>query len=594
MTKSVVIKEVKEFSIVLATTITLLTIALFFVYMIVKNYVDINSLLFGKIGQKTIYIYNSPTNLKRLEELNIKNNYLDGIKYIKKTLKNYSIKEINSLKNIQSDSILFLVDSIALSNKEKKEIKNYLKKGGHLIFNFNTGYIGADKKTYKNKFIEEITGLKNRGYIKKDKDHTFFLISKLMSPIQIPKNKRLDIVLYDKIPVFSGKNPDLEFVNWAITEGIYDENNNPLPNGALWNGKYGKGMWVYFSFPIYGFFNADKKTNSYYSELLKNIVNYMYNGFKIIKYPYLKFNKIVFISEDTEYEFQMVKNFSNVAKKYDVNFTAFCVGKLAIQHPQLMQEIAKNPNLEIASHSYSHTKLINMNDIQLDKEIRINKILLDKLTNQKIVGFRPPREELNNKMLNMLNDNNYRYILWKNLGQLNPEHYKNLTLLSRLGTDDYSFLIELDWNQNKIINKAISEMNFITNLNAIYTLSTHTHLMNYKSNIKMLEKIVNYAKKHFPIYKGKDIIKLMNKTNKIKIEAHQTIENLIINIKNNNESSIQNFTFRVYSPLKVETISSDFTNIKTKIIKKSSNFIDIQVSKIPKFANFNLFLKINK
>jgi len=572
-------EDLKEFSVVMGMSVGLLLFSMVFVFYIVRNYVNVNSILGGNFGDKQIYLYLPKDNLKMVKQIGLEKNYDRNIKYVE-SIKDYKVVKIDNLKNIDTKIPILLIDNFILSKDEKYMLKQYLKKGGSLIFNFNIDKI----------FLKEITGLKNEGYIKRDKDNTFYLVQKLLSPISIPKAKRLDIVLYDKIPIFSGKKPLLEWTNWAVNDSIYNENGEKLPNGAVWAGKYGKGNWIYFSFPLYSFSSVEVQKKEY-KTLFQNMINFAYNRFKIVKYPYLDSNRMIFISEDTEFRFENLKRFNEVIKNFEINATAFCVGKLAEKNQKIVKEAGKY--IEIASHSYSHTDLLNVDRNKLDIETRLNRILLQKLSNQQITGFRPPREQTNTKLRKFLKESGFEYVLEKNLGQLTPKYDENLMILPRIGTDDYAYLIQLDWDREKIIKRIIEEMNFITSLNAIYTLSTHTHLFSYKSNINILKQVLKEFKKtHIPILAGKQIRDKIVATNKIKLKASLTEANILLNIKNENFFDVTNFTFRVYGD--IEKVSSDFVNIKTEIIKRGDNFVDIKIKKLPKFADITLFLKLKK
>ena len=567
--------DIKEFSVVMSMSIGLLVFSLVFVFYIVRNYVNVNSILGGNFGTKQIYIFLPKDNLDMVKKLNLTQNYERNLKYIT-SIKDYKFIKIDNLKNIDTKIPLLLIDNFVLTDDEKYQLKKYISNGGSIIFNFN-----VDRK-----FQKEITGLNFEGYITRDKDHTFYLVQKLLSPISIPQAKRLDIVLYDKIPIFSGKSPFLEWSNWAMNDGIYAQ--KLLDNGAVWGGKYKKGNWIYFSFPLYSF-SSVKSQIPEYKALFKSMLDFSYNRYKVVKYPYLDSSKVIFISEDTEFRFENLQSFTQTIQNLEVNATAFCVGKLAERHPKIVKQAGEY--IEIASHSYSHTDLLNASKNKLDIEIRLNKILLNNLSHQNIVGFRPPREQTNKRLREVLKESGFRYVLEKNLGQLRVKYDDNLMIIPRLGTDDYAYLIQLDWDKNKIIDRILFEMKFITDLNAIYTLSTHTHLFSYKSNIKILQQVIKEFKKtDIPILSGKTIMTKINTTKNIKLKTSKTDVNILVNVKNENPFEVKNFTFRIYH--KIEKVSSDFVNVQTKIVKQTDEYTDIKIIKLNKFADINLFLKI--
>ena len=589
-------REILDWSSVIGISIFLLSIAVFVFISVLKNYVDENSIL-TSTNAKKVYILESSATKNRLSEIGGDvEAYSKHIQTIKKILKkkgfNPKIIDESNIDKITNRDVLIVIDAISLSEKTQKRIIEFVKHGGNLLFNFDTGFVDDNGKVTGTKMIETITGLKHRGYVVRNKDNTFFLVSKLLSPIKIPNGKRLDVVLYDRIPIFSGKKPNLLFVNWSMTAGM-KKGNKSIPSGAVWSGQYGKGGWIYFSFPFYAM-DSSNIDSKYYYKIFDEMINYLYKEIKVVAFPYVHYKKMVFISEDTEYKFTQLNNFANVIKKYDINGTAFCVGRLAEKHIPLMAKVGSIKNLEIASHSYSHTKLIDENENQLVKEFKFNKYLLEYLTDRKVVGFRPPREEMNKKMFEMLEKYGYHYILWKNFSQLEVKLNGDLVEIPRIGTDDYSYLIELDWNKNQIVSRIKKEAKFITSLNAIYTLSTHTHLMNYKSNITMLERAVQFFKKEkYPILKGRDVAFLAKQSKNIEIETTKTETNFIVKIKNKNYEDVKNLIIRLYLSKKLDIlgITPELGGLKTRLIRyKNKNYIDIKIEKLRRKTDYNLFI----
>jgi peptidoglycan/xylan/chitin deacetylase (PgdA/CDA1 family) len=588
-------RNILEWLSVIGMSILLLTLALILFLNIDRNYMDIHS-VFGSVKEK-IYILESTNTKRRLKQVGVDpQNYSNNIKFLKSILQKKGFEVViideSNLDELTSNDILLVIDSIAISKNAQKEIISFVKNGGRLLFNFESGFTDEKGNFLGPKMIEEITSLKQVGYVRRDKDHTFFLVSKLLSPISIPNGKRLDVALYDQIPVFKGKEPYLKFVNWGMNEPIKDKNRF-LPSGALWSGYYGKGGWVYFSFPFYAL-DSTASDSQYYHIMFDNVINYLYKGVKAVAYPYIHYKKMVFVSEDTEFKFKNLGRFANLAKKYDMNVTAFCVGRLAEKYPGLMKMVGSMKNVEIASHSYSHTKLIDKTKKELIPEIELNKELLLKLSNQEVVGFRPPREEINKKMFEMLEKNHYQYILWNNFGQLDGKIENGLFIVPRIGTDDYGYLIKLDWDKDKIVSKIKEEAKFITDLNAIYSLSTHTHLMCYKSNISILEKAFKFFKKEkYPLLKGKDIVYLVKQRKNLKIEVVQTKANFILKIKNKNHNDVKNLKIRLFFSKRVNItdIVSEFTGLKINLIKyKNKDYVDIEIKKLKNGTDYNLFL----
>jgi len=538
-----------------------------------------------------VYILDSDINRQRyiklnldLQDYDIRNNKIKNM-IVSKGVKVQIIKE-DDLFDLKSTDILFLIDSFAISQEAQDQIIKFVANGGRLVFNFKSAFLNEKGYFTRDNFLVKLTGLKPLGYGYKPGDHNIFITQHLLSPISIPSAKVIDFIVYDTIPFFKGKTPDLEFTNYSATEPLRYKDKF-VPSGALWDGKYKKGGWIYFSFPFYV---LDTK-NKYWKSTFESIIDYALKGVQIVKYPYLKYDKMTFVSEDTEYKYLNFNNFINALEKYDLNGTAFCVGRLAKEHPKLMKMAGELPFLEISSHSYSHTKLIDKTIEELDKiEINGNNKLLQKLSGQEVKGFRPPREELNTRMKRIIETSSIEYILARYLEQLKPKYIGNLILFSRMGTDDYQYLMELDWNRTQIIDKMKQEADYITSLNGMYTMSTHTHLMNYKSNAIMFEGLLKHLKnKHYPVLKGKDIAWLIFTKDKIKLEFKQEKNGIDINIKNQNPYEIKEFIFRVFYLRKpFKKIRSVY---KTKLLKYNNNYVDIKVFNIKKHQNLKLFLE---
>ena len=75
--------------------------------------------------------------------------------------------------------------------------------------------------------------------------------------------------------------------------------------------------------------------------------------------------------------------------KYKVNATFFTLGYIAEQFPELIEKIVSLGH-EIASHGYSHLDLRKINKEILEDEIKKSTTSLEKISGEKIHGFRAP------------------------------------------------------------------------------------------------------------------------------------------------------------------------------------------------------------
>ena len=517
-------------------------------------------------------------------------NYLHRIALVENNLKKLGItsKEIdeNGIDKLHNGDILIALDTFSISDSTKKKLFDFLRGGGHLLFNYHFGYF--NKNSYRGAtLVEKITHLRAISEAKHTK--ALFITPKIFSPFMddIAYAQVYDYILYDQIPLFhSNAIPDAVMSNWASTSppvldgkriDFYDA-------GVMWHGNFGKGSWVYFAFPSYTLTDASPKLFSFF---MGKSLQFLQSPVTVITYPYIHYDKVVFISEDTEYQYQNLARFSALAKKMKMPVTAFCVGYLAKKNVALTKKASQNPYLEIGSHSYSHKKIVGTNDKNMLKETLGSKLLLEKITGKKVVGFRPPREEIDKKLASFLKKAGYIYTMEKHKAYLYPkEEYEGVLTIPRHGTDDYEYLINLDWSKERILQNIIEETEFLTSLSTLFTLSVHTHLLTYKSNIEVLQKYFKYLKEHsdVTVLKGKDIAKLALQTLHIHIDTTFSSKKIFVKISNENKETIPHFRFRIHytNIQKLSNPTPEIVGIEAKILYNNiqEKYMDVEVSKL--------------
>ncbi|GAB6074068.1 polysaccharide deacetylase family protein [Nautilia lithotrophica] len=582
--------KINLLQVIIAFLIIILISGYIFYQLIPKN--ENNFLFFTKKPSK-VYILLSEENEIYLNKINLSiDAYEDKLKQLQKKFSSIGIntKTIteNDIDSLNKNDILIAFDIYSVSKNTMQKIKDFLNRGGNFIFNYHFGYF-LDSKFVKAENIENITGLK---YFteSKSKSSSNFYTPKILSPLLLGSNgQRHDLVLYsnDTLPLFKSKYiPDAILTNWEITSTPILENKmlDIKESGIIWHGFYSKGKWFYFSFPSYVILDMPKEL---FKKYFNNIINFM-TGITIAKYPFLDSKNAVFISEDTEYKYTNMINFSILANKYNIPATLFCVANLALKHPDITKKASDLPNIEIGSHSYTHTKIQGEPEKKVLKEIKGSKEVLEKITGKKVFGFRPPREEIDQTMENILRESGYKYVMEKTKPYLLPTfEHKKLITIPRHGTDDYIYLMNLNWNKNKILQKIIQETEMLTALNAIYTLSVHTHLLSYKSNLDVSKRYFEFLTKNKKIrpFKGIEIANRIEWKKNISVSLQTLNGKIFIYINNKNKINIKNFSFRIYWPNANKiSISPEMSNVKIKIIENNLNrkYTDISINLKPK------------
>jgi peptidoglycan/xylan/chitin deacetylase (PgdA/CDA1 family) len=515
---------------------------------------------------KKLYIVSS----KETAQLYIKNGadadtYGQKIRKFSDFLENIGYKTtllpLSKLSTLDKNSVVFVLDAQVLTQKNKNEIKQFVKNGGALFFNFLAGYTDEDGAYQAEGFVESMTGLhlSEKGFATFGEGLS--VTPKILSPFSeyLKGGKLLSVALYDKLPIYisTEKNrPDILATSFdQVSPPVTKNKERRFKNneaGVAWHGYLGKGTWIYSSLPSYSFYDITKNKESY-KKLLAGMVDFLTQKVVVEPYPYIDQDSAVFVSEDTEYKFTNFKRFADLSQEYKVPVTAFIVANLANlpEHKEMMQEIAKNPYVEFASHSTTHKKIVGESEAFIINETENSKKLIDPFAPRPITGFRPPREELNTMMKKHLAKSGFTYILGAADSYLYPivdKEDARLLYIARHGTDDYSYLVNLDWDQKEIGKLMQEEAAFVTGLNGIYTLSVHTHLFAYSSNIEIIRAFYEHLKKHPELkpLQGKDIVQRIVLSQNLHYDTKITDNQLIVTITNDNEQEVKNLHLKLY------------------------------------------------
>ena len=574
-----------------------------------QNYISNNMLLLHNTKKK-IYFLDSDTLYGMYQQNSMDyEEYQKRIKYLQKlsTQEGYVTKNIyaKDLTTIPKKSILIALDMMSLSNQEIQNIQTFIKNGGKLLFNFTSGFLDSNLHYQKENLVTKITPLRldpKHNTISYDKNSTGYFTLRLLSPLvkSMPNGKAYELDIYDPLPLFitpKKLEADAYLTNWSQTQHII-VNNQELhkeESGLLWHGNKGKGKWIYFNFPSYVFLGSNAGA---FGKLFKQMLKNLDEDINIQVYPYLDSKNAVFVSEDTEYEFKSLKNFSALSKKYHFPVTAFCVAQLAQKNPQVLQKALRNKYLEIGSHSYSHKKIVGTNDATYKKETIGSKELLEKLTHRTILGFRPPREEIDNKLLDFLTIGRFKYVLNKGENRLKPYFLKDMLIIPRHGTDDYSYLVNLDWNALQVLSQIQRESQVVTDLNGVYTLSTHTHLMSYGSNIRIEENFYKFANAHpsmIPM-NGAMIVKRMQLLKKFAYSYTMTPKKVLITLSNDSEEDMNNLKLEldIAPDIKISNVGSELIRFQTDLKKQSDSIYTLTIKNIKPKSQVMVFLNYEK
>ena len=518
-----------------------------------------------------------------------------------------TVLPINKLHTLDKKEVVFLLDAQALSDQNKEDLRTFVKEGGSLFFNFLAGFTDESGQYKAEKFVKSITSLNlsEKGFASFKEGLS--LTPKILSPFAsyIKEGKLLSVALYDKLPIYINTKEE----NADIYATAYDQVMPPVTNEKeksftndeavlAWHGYLGKGKWVYTSLPSYSFYDI-KKDREDYKKILAGMISFLSQNVIVEPYPYVDQKSVVFVSEDTEYKFENFQRFADLSREYQIPVTAFIVANLAAlpEHKEMMQNISQNPYVEFASHSTTHKKIVGESEAFIINETENSKKIIDTFSPKPIRGFRPPREELNLLMKQHLAASGFSYVLGANESYLYPATDKeepNIIYIPRHGTDDYSYLVNLDWDQKEILKQIKSEAEFVTALNGIYTLSVHTHLFSYSTNIEIIRSFYQYLKKN-PALKplnGSEIIKRLAARMKIKQSVKQVGNQYLITIINDNNYEVKNLHLKLFKNPALRVIDAKVDKaLHVSFYEKEDT---IMIDKLPASSAVTLYVTLGK
>ena len=561
-----------------------------------------------------VYILRSEHTIRTLRDFGMSEaRYLERLDKAKQTLialgATPEVISEEQLRDLPQQAALFAFDAIGLSDQSVANIQRFMARGGFLMFNYHFAYHGGER--YRDHHvITDITTLAPPSDLTHvTPDGPIYLTPKLLSPISqrvYPRGYKLDLELYDPVPVFTSSSlePSGLLTNWTVTTGLKvatelgQRQLQPSEAGGLWYGRFGKGNWVYTNLPSYSLLSSND-AQTQLDQLLNGILDYATQPLVVANYPYKDADKVTFVSQDTEYRYESFSRFIAAANQYQMPVTAFLVADLSEQNPHLVNEAERSPYIELGSHSYTHKKIVGTSDDNIRKETAGAKDLINSLTADKqVLGFRPPREELNDRMLQDLSNSGHQYVFEKRKDFQYPtieNSVHGLYTIPRNATDDYQYLVMLDWGPDKILERMKAETQLITMLNGVYGLSVHTHLMSYKGNIAVIENYFDYVNSRPDLtpLSGGDIIERVKDLSAIRYQISKTSQNYIVKVINNSERQIRNLNFRAYWPqgAELKDISSEIMHF-TPGVKHNPlrGYSDISLSKISPRSTLTMIL----
>ncbi len=108
---------------------------------------------------------------------------------------------------------------------------------------------------------------------------------------------------------------------------------------------------------------------------------------------------------------QNTEEILSILKEYKIPATFFVIGQNAERDPDRIKMIF-DAGHEIGNHTYSHAYITKISEKALREEVKKTEKILQEITGEKPIVFRPPGGFYNDETLNILDKMGYVSILW--------------------------------------------------------------------------------------------------------------------------------------------------------------------------------------
>ncbi|MBZ9686997.1 polysaccharide deacetylase family protein [Clostridium estertheticum] len=121
--------------------------------------------------------------------------------------------------------------------------------------------------------------------------------------------------------------------------------------------------------------------------------------------------KVVSLSFDDGPDSKITPEILDILKKYNIRANFFFIGESAKANPEVVKRAFNEGHL-ILNHSYTHADLSKLSSQDITKELTSTDNILYKLIGKKPSIVRPPYGAIDNNVINVFRENNYKMAIW--------------------------------------------------------------------------------------------------------------------------------------------------------------------------------------
>lgn len=104
----------------------------------------------------------------------------------------------------------------------------------------------------------------------------------------------------------------------------------------------------------------------------------------------------------------------SILNKYNIKATFFCIGDNIRKHPSIFDEIT-NQGHQVANHTFNHLNGWKTSNLDYLANVEKCQSMMGKTSRENNKLFRPPYGKITRSQIKLLQQNNYKIIMWTNL-----------------------------------------------------------------------------------------------------------------------------------------------------------------------------------
>ncbi|MFB0510049.1 MAG: polysaccharide deacetylase family protein [bacterium] len=496
--------------------------------------------------------------------------------------------ELNKIKY----DILILPYNPSLPELEINRISEFLNNGGGIIACGECGFMDEKGEIRQPTFLNRVLGITKINEIDQSIKSYVPLTLKTNSPLTVDIALGAQLGLTTEYGCVKARIieertvQDGYFYDSEVDKGIALEE---IKNSTgLCHGSYGKGRFVWLGFNVFSF-TGDDFTQKNYVKFLRNVLLWTASKplARIKTWP-KDYHMAVVISGDIEHKFTNVENVIDILQEYRIKGSFFILSDLAEVNVDMVRAMAKNG--EIGIHGDEHTVFKGQHyDLQLER-LQQAKQVLEGISGQKIIGFRPPYGNYDENTVRALNELGINYLTSSITGGTNIDPYfipyfEDFVVIPKTNKDDYDlFYRDSITDPEAVLNELKDEFDGLYDLGGFFSLSYHTQILALDTNCGVISDLIGYIKpKNVWIATWQEITDWWRKKRNLELTVQEKgSKQFIVTVTNSGKDAVEDFNIQIFPQIifPLTQIKSDLKETLKRDFDPQTGSFSIPIKKL--------------